>query len=208
MGDLIEQNNKKKILFLTNNQNAMPLYEWIKSDNEVYLYSEPMTLDKIQDLSPDMVISYNYNYIIREAVLNYLRGKVVINLHISFLPWNRGFSPNLWSFIDETPQGVTIHQISAGLDKGKILYQKRCDFDPQKETFVTSYNKLNQTIVELFKENWDAIKSEEYSLYEQKGKGSYHSQRDLELLKQRIDFDWDENVAEFLERYKSLKIDR
>ena len=200
-----KSNERDGILFLTNNQNALPLYEWIKESNKVYLYSEPMTLKKIQDLNPNMVISYNYNHIISEDILNYLNGKVIINLHISFLPWNRGASPNLWSFIEGTPQGVTIHEISAGLDKGKILYQKQCDFDPQKETFVTSYNKLNQTIVELFKENWKAIKSGEYSLYEQQGKGSYHSQKDLEALKQRIDFDWNDNVAEFLERYNSMK---
>ena len=27
-----------------------------------------------------------------------------INMHISYLPWNRGFSPNIWSFIDNTPK--------------------------------------------------------------------------------------------------------
>ena len=35
------------------------------------------------------------------------KGKI-INLHISFLPFNRGYYPNLWSHQEGTPSGVTI----------------------------------------------------------------------------------------------------
>ena len=47
-----------------------------------------------------------------------------INLHISLLPWNRGSDPNLWSFLDDTPKGVSIHHIDAGVDTGDVIAQR------------------------------------------------------------------------------------
>lgn len=190
-----------RVLFLTNNENTAELYAWLKERCRIHVCSERLDIKKIQELRPTLIVSYNYKYIIGEDIIKYMNGRI-INLHISYLPWNRGSSPNLWSFIDNTPQGVTIHQINARLDEGMILYQKRCDFDIDKETFVSSYDKLNQMIVELFKEKWEEIESGRYKLYEQTGIGSYHTNKDLEALREKMAFDWNDNVADFLRRYK------
>lgn len=57
----------------------------------------------------------------------------VLNLHISYLPWNRGANPNFWSFVENTKKGVTIHEIDEKLDKGKILLRKELEFDENRE---------------------------------------------------------------------------
>ena len=44
---------------------------------------------------------------------------------MSFLPYNRGSHPNFWSFIDDTPKGITIHEIDEGADTGNIVFQKK-----------------------------------------------------------------------------------
>lgn len=196
---LVEQ--EMKVLFLTNNENTTELYDWLKERCATQIYSKRLTLEVVQELRPTLIVSYNYKYIIGSDIIEYMNGNIV-NLHISYLPWNRGASPNFWSFVDYTPKGVTIHQISAGLDEGNILYQKELFFDETQETFMTSYDKLNQAIVELFKENWDEIKTGNYKLYEQTGSGSYHTQKDLDALKQKIAFDWNDNIADFLKRYE------
>lgn len=190
-----------RVLYLTNNDNALVLYEWLKDKCEVILYKERLNLEYVQKANPDLIVSYNYKYLIREDVIDYMKGKI-INLHISYLPWNRGSSPNFWSFYDNTPKGVTIHQISAGLDEGKILYQKECEFNPYEETFVTSYEKLNETIVELFKENWEEIKTGTYELKSQDGNGSYHTMRDFNELIERYPFKWTDNIGEYLKKCK------
>ena len=69
------------------------------------------------------MVSYGYRKIVLADVIDKMAGEI-INLHISYLPWNRGANPNFWSFIDDTPKGVTIHEMSADLDKGRILCQK------------------------------------------------------------------------------------
>lgn len=197
------QETRGGVLFLTNNSNALSLYDWLQARCKVCLYSEPLQREQVQRSAPDLIISYNYNYIIKQDIIDDMQGKI-INMHISLLPWNRGFSPNIWSFIDDTPKGVTIHQINAGLDTGRVIVQRELLFDPQRETFVSTYEKLNEEIVKLFIENWDTIRNGTYRLYEQQGNGSYHSMKDLETLKTKIDFSWSDNIAEFLQRYRSL----
>ena len=188
-------------MLLTNNRNALRLYDWLVQRSRITLYSEPLSKCQVETLHPELVISYNYSYIIPHDVIRYMNGRI-INLHISYLPWNRGFSPNIWSFIDNTPKGVTIHQINEGLDQGKILYQRECFFDTDKESFATSYEKLNHEIVRLFQENWEEIKAGTYVLTEQKEGGSYHSKKELNALNQTVGVDWNENIADFLKRYR------
>ncbi len=193
-------------MFVTNNSNSFELYDWLRQQCTAHIYSERLQICQVRNLMPDMIISYNYKYIISEDIIDYMDGRI-FNLHTSYLPWNRGANPNIWSFIDHTPKGVTIHQISKGLDEGKILYQKQCFFDTDKETFKTSYHKLNREIAALLKEKWSEIEAGEYQMLEQIGEGSYHTKKDLDILKEKIEFDWDVNIAEFLCKYEKLSKD-
>ncbi len=196
-----KKGNRVKVLFLTNNGNALPLYEWICERADADLYGEPLRLEDIQRFSPDIVISYNYSHIIKQEIIDYMHGNI-INMHVSYLPWNRGSSPNLWSFLDDTPKGVTIHKIDRNLDKGKILFQKRLEFDPAVETLETSYKKLNEEIVALFKSHWEDLINQSYVEYEPKEKGSYHSQADLKELQSMISFSWSDTVQDVVAAYK------
>ncbi len=191
---------KTQVLFLTNNPNTYVLYDWLKEKCQVGMYSEKLSLNKIKQINPELIISYNYKYKISDEVIEYMQGNI-INLHISYLPWNRGSDPNIWSFIDDTKKGVTIHQISSGLDEGKILYQKECFFEPEQETFETTYEKLNQAIVELFQEKWDEIWNKGYQLMDQIGEGTYHRHQELNEIQKQMPFQWSDNIAEFLKRY-------
>lgn len=189
---------KKSILFLTNNQESLSLYQWLKekeSDREVYAISNKLTYDMIKDLDPAFLVSYNYRYIIPEEILLYMQGKAV-NLHTSYLPYNRGSSPNFFSFLEDTPKGVTIHEMTAELDKGRILCRKEISFDESEETFASSYNRLQQEIMELFKENWESIKNGTLTGFLPTEKGSYHTMKQLEAFRQEHPFSWSDNIAE------------
>ena len=188
------------VLFLSNNDNSKSLYSWINEQVNAFFWDKRVDIDMISQISPYIVVSYNYNYIIPKEVIDYMNGNI-INLHISFLPWNRGASPNLWSFLDGTPKGVTIHRIDEGLDKGRILFQKEMFFDEKEETLRTSYDKLNEEIVRLFKEHWVDIYNRTCDEIEPRGKGSYHSNSDLEKLQQMISFSWDDRVFDVIELY-------
>ena len=191
--------DKIKILFLSNNENANRLYDWLTDECDIRLCREKLDITIVKEYAPDLIISYNYKYMIRADVIEYMQGNV-INLHISYLPWNRGSNPNFWSFVENTPKGVTIHLINEKLDEGAILYQKELEFDVTEETFETSYEKLNQEITELFIRNWDEIREKSYVVKKQSVGGSYHNMQDFLNITQKCPIDWKENIGVYLER--------
>lgn len=199
--DLVEP---QSILFLTNNQESLALYEWLKEkepDKEIYVISNKIHLEMIQQLKPVFLVSYNYRHMVPADVLEYLQGRAV-NLHVSMLPYNRGSSPNFFSFLENTPKGVTIHEMTAGLDKGRILCQEALSFDEEQETFASSYQKLQETIMELFKENWEAIKTGACEGFIPEEKGTYHTMKELEAFRAKHPFAWSERIAECKKRWE------
>ena len=196
-----------RIILLSSNDNVKSLYELLLlKNNEIFLIHGPLTLGLIDEINPDMVISYNYKYIVSEEVIDKM-GNNIINLHTSYLPWNKGASPNIWSFIDDTPKGVTIHRLEKGLDTGKIIVQKRLAFDEEKETLFSTYSRLNEEIVNLFIDNWEKIASGKYILKNQDGKGSYHRVSDLKTLLDGRSIDYSMTIKEFKDFITSCKED-
>lgn len=193
-----------KILFLSNNEITYPLVEWLKNDKneEVICSTNRITPEYLKEILPDMIISYNYRYIIKEDVLEYY-DKWIINLHTSYLPWNKGADPNLWSFLDDTPKGITIHLIDKGVDTGDILLQKRVYFDEEKETLLSSYKELHVEIQNLFKINWENIKTKHLVPKCQSEEGSMHYIKDFGKVRGILGEEgWDISITELKRRYK------
>ena len=105
----------------------------------------------------------------------------ILNLHIAYLPWNRGADPNIWSHLENTPKGVTIHQIDSGIDTGPILAQKEIKLSDSL-TLRESYDLLNREIQNLFWDLWPQVEDFFKNRRAQLGAGSFHA------LKDRIHF--------------------
>ena len=198
-----------KILFLTTNIDfTRPLLEWLKqtegADN-VILYSEKIAADQFTEgnsfFNIEYIISYNYLHIIKSDVISLFTHRI-INLHRGLLPWNKGVSPNIWSFIDGTPAGVTILEIDAGIDTGNILLQKEMVYDYKAETLKSSYEKSHIAITKLFCENWDRLKKGQIAPTPQKLHGTMHYKKELDTFKHIIDYD--DTIEDFLNKYKKL----
>ncbi len=194
----------KKILFLGYNSDETSLIDKIKLHKKNW--SVEQTQKKI-DLNTakkfNSIISFGYNHIIDQNIVDNLKYPI-INLHISFLPYNKGAHPNFWSFAENTPSGVTIHQVDRGIDTGKIIYQKKIDFElfknKQTLTFSKTYKVLIDEIENLFLVNIEDIVNLKFNSTEQIGKGSYHNKKDLpKLLK-----NWDQNIYQTILKYKEL----
>ncbi len=140
---------------------------------------DPIDTDYLRGHAIDYVVSYRYRHIIKQDLLDFLSGKI-INLHISLLPWNKGADPNLWSFLENTPKGVTIHFIDKGIDTGDIIAQKELFFDPEVETLGSTYEKLNSEIVRLFKDVWPRIRAGQAAGIKQLPGGALHMSKDKE----------------------------
>lgn len=195
-----------KILFLTNNEAvSKPLVEWLQEANEVLIYGDPLTPEAMSSMAPEIVISYGFRHIIKQDVLSLLPDKF-FNLHISMLPYNKGADPNAWSFLEDTPKGVTIHRIDAGLDTGPIAAQREVHFDEEKDTLGGTYARLQSEIQDLFKENWHAIKAGTAPMIEAVGVGSYHHSREFAALRSALmgAEGWSVPIALFRARYADI----
>ena len=161
-------------------------------EDAVLIWEEPIR-DVFDVAQIDHVVSCNYKHLIPLRILSLL--PPVVNLHISLLPWNRGSQPNFWSFVDGTPKGVTIHQITKRVDGGPIYAQKEVTFmKPERETLATTHAYLQRMMASLFRETWPSIKSGECVPVPQDGHGSYHSRADFAAVKHVLSDEWNTPV--------------
>ena len=171
------------------------LIDFLSNDgNSITRCEEKLNKEDIAKYGYDFLISFSYRYIISKEILNYFKDKA-INLHISYLPWNKGADPNLWSILENTPQGVTIHQMDYKLDAGQILYQKKIFFN-EDDTLKSSYEKLQIELVELFIEKWENIKHDKVTPKKQKGTGSYHKSSNKNSYQQLLTNGWNTKIKD------------
>jgi methionyl-tRNA formyltransferase len=112
-------------------------------------------LKRIAATKPDMGFSIMFGYLLKPDFLSLLpRG--CLNLHPAFLPFNRGAHPNVWSIVDRTPAGVTVHFIDEGVDTGDIVCQKKVPI-LETDTGESLYHKLESAGLALLQEAWPAI---------------------------------------------------
>lgn len=138
--------------------------------NDVVITEEPISLKDIAGI--DCIVSYNYQHKVPKEIIDAVHGKA-INLHISYLPWNRGQNPNYWSWYDNTPKGVTVHYMDDGIDTGDIIVQKEVKLS-NTMTLRDSYAVLQYDIQKLFTDNWDHIF--DLPRKKQSGEGTEHKQ--------------------------------
>lgn len=185
--------NMATVLFL--GPEKSPLLAWLRAQGEhVIQKSDAISIDDVRMQANVFIVSYGYRHIIKREVIDLLPGRAV-NLHISYLPWNRGADPNLWSFIDGTPKGVTIHYIDEGVDTGDIIVQELVDLDDTTETLATSYEKLNEAVQRLFIENWSDIKAGLCPRMPQVGHGTMHRAADKDCFFRKLRDRWDTPVS-------------
>lgn len=153
----------------------------------------------------DLAISFGYRHILTKNVIH-SSSAPIINLHISYLPYNRGAHPNFWSFFEGTPSGVSIHLIDEGIDTGPLLYQRYANFPKNARTFAQTYAYLIELIEQLFVENIQEIITQTYRPKKQRHKGTYHRLADLPAAFSGWNADIDEEIEKLDQRNDEIQI--
>jgi methionyl-tRNA formyltransferase len=142
---------------------------------------QPEGLQRIAGLNADIGISVMFGYLLKPDFLQLLP-KGCINLHPSYLPYNRGTCPNVWSIVDQTPAGVTLHYIDEGIDTGDIISQKKVPV-LWTDTGETLYHKLEAAGLQLLRESWPDIRDGRIERTPQLGHaGTSHRAGDTEQI--------------------------
>lgn len=172
---------------------SSPVFHYLlRTEANVAHTDAPITHESPLVQNSNFLVSFGYRHIVSETVLEHYNGRA-INLHMSLLPWNRGADPNLWSFLENTPKGISIHLMTAALDEGALLIQQEYQFD-KMHTLATSYQTLSEGMVLLFKESWTKIKEGSLTPYPQMGRGSYHRSADKAPFLNLLEAGWDTPV--------------
>jgi methionyl-tRNA formyltransferase len=144
--------------------------------HDVFLSAARITGADIADQAPDILVCYGYRFILPPEVFTIPR-LGAINLHISYLPWNRGADPNFWSHVEDTAKGVSFHYIDAGIDTGDIIARERVAFS-HGETLRSSYEILHERLVRLFSAWWPLVCEGSAPRIRQETGGTFHLKRD------------------------------
>lgn len=178
-----------RILFLGYGKNETSLISFLEKEGHQVIHWD----EKLTEVDPgdfDLVVSFGYRYIISAEFINNCR-RPPVNLHISFLPFNRGAHPNFWAWFEGSPHGVTIHHIDEGIDTGDIIIQEKVNLSDDL-TLSESYEILKQAIQKLFKSNSKEILEDLYTPFPQEGNGSIHYKRNLP----KFEGGWNQTIAD------------
>ena len=187
----------KSILFLGYDKYQTKLIRELEEKNcKIIHQNTPLNVISSQF---DLIISFGFKHIVKNELLQSITPPI-INLHQSYLPWNKGAHPNFWSFWDNTPSGVTIHKIDSGIDTGPIAFQRIFEFDEKLETFRSTYDKLFGELEDLFISNINEIINLEFETKVQRGSGTFHYKSDLPK-----DFaGWDVKIFDEIKRLEDI----
>ena len=121
------RNRGKKIMFTPVKTKAIELDipvlqpEKVKNDEEFF--------KTLEEYAPDIIVVAAYGQILPEEILT-LPKYGCVNIHASLLPRHRGAAPIQRAILDgDDRTGVTIMQMSKGLDTGDMLLKKECSID-------------------------------------------------------------------------------
>jgi|TARA_B110001454_G_scaffold218306_1_gene245908 methionyl-tRNA formyltransferase len=131
-----------------------------------------------KEKSIDLVFMLWFPTIVKSESLKSVK-KGFINLHPSYLPYNRGMHPYYWSIVDGNQAGTSIHFIDENIDEGKVLFQKKIDFDIT-DTGDSLYEKNMEETITLFKDSFQRILDGNYiETSVDNTKGSFHYSKEL-----------------------------
>jgi methionyl-tRNA formyltransferase len=173
-----------------------------KNNDEIECCESPIQKELENVKNADFIISYGYRFLLKKDILDCFPNRA-INLHISFLPWNKGADPNVWSILEDTPKGVTIHQIDEGLDTGDILIQKEIIFE-KEDSLRSTYNRLTEEMDAMFFEFWPLLKNGQLAPQQQLSGGSLHFLKDRKIFEPLLNQGWDTKIDQIIGKLRKL----
>jgi len=163
--------------------------------------SEAATIARINRSNVDLGILAWWPKLIRPELIAVAK-RGFVNTHPSLLPHNRGKHYNFWAIVERAPFGVTIHQVTEGVDAGDILAQKAIAYD-WTDTGGTLYVKAQEAMVALFVEAYPAIRTGDVvAIRQQLCDGSFHRASELDAAS-RIDLDQLYSARDLLNRLRA-----
>jgi methionyl-tRNA formyltransferase len=146
-----------------------------------------------EDERIDLAFSVFYDKIIRKWFID--RCEKILNIHNGPLPHYRGVSPINWALKNnEVNHGVTIHEITPGIDDGPIYAQVQYSIYPEFDEVIDVYNRALEYGWILFCQTMPIL-DKIVPRPQDERLASYYSARQNDLLQERRDFTKRESLS-------------
>jgi methionyl-tRNA formyltransferase len=145
------------------------------------------------DWRVDLAVSVTYDRIIPAWFIN--KCERIINIHNSPLPRYRGVSPINWALKNgERAHGVTIHEITPGIDDGPIVAQLQYSIYPELDEVVDVYRRALEYGWTLFEQTMPLLDSIAPVAQDERS-ATYYSRKQDDQLGDRRSFTRQQSVA-------------
>jgi len=145
--------------------------------SDITRLNKEITEKDIEIIKPDILISFGYLPIIKKGVLKLMKNRA-INLHLSYLPWNKGYDPIFWTIFDNTPCGVAIHHMDEKIDTGDIIARSIVEL-PNDLILRSTYKVFRYKLERLLYKSFYSIINGTAPKIKQESEGSFHFAKDL-----------------------------
>jgi methionyl-tRNA formyltransferase len=134
----------------------------------------------------DLAVSIFYDRIIKDRFIS--KCGRILNLHNGPLPKYRGVSPINWALKNsEQEHGVTIHEITPGIDDGPIVAQLKYSIYPEADEVVDVLRRATEYGWVLFQQTLPIL-NKLTARQQDDSQASYYSKREDHLLGERSNF--------------------
>jgi methionyl-tRNA formyltransferase len=194
-----------KIGFLGTNDVGEVLYNWLEQRDDATINAHiehKSDLELLREREIDLVVSAGFRHIVPEEYLD-IPPLGAVNIHKSYLPYNRGANHNVWSIIEDNPAGVSIHYMTAEVDGGPIIDRRKVPINPD-DNARDLYERLEEAQIQQFKEIWPEIRDGTAETVEQDlEEGTYHQKSDFVSLWE-LDREEKVQIGDFIDRLRAL----
>lgn len=131
-----------------------------------------------------------------------VHGVRCVNVHPGYNPINRGWYPQVFAIIHDLPIGATIHEMDEKLDNGNIIARRFVEKQVW-DTSLSIYDRVLETELALFDQNFDAIIDKTYTPIIPEGAGNMFRKSDFNALCE-IDLKKQGSFREFYDLLRAL----
>ena len=204
---IIEQGYKPSAIMLVENSEISIKIQNLIDIEEKFIFIgknsiNSMTASILKQLELDYIICIHYPFILPKEFVD-IPKIGAINLHPSYLPFNRGWHTPTWAIKNNTIYGATLHFITEGVDQGDIIFQKEIKILPT-DTADSLYARVLKLEQDVFADAFPMIKSLNPIRRKQCiDKGDFHIKKDLQKM-QKIEMDESVTYREAINQFRAL----
>lgn len=205
---LITKGYKPSALFVSDGKSASHAEELIHlselEDSQIFrgnAFKNPTIVNRLRKLNLDYVFGIHFPYIVPKEVIE-IPNIGFLNLHPSYLPYNKGWHTPSWAILDKKTYGATLHFMAEELDEGDIIHQKKIEV-LSSYTANSLYQRVLKLEEEVFLEAFDDLITLKPKREKQQSKGTSHNKKDL-LKIQELDLNQNSNIGDLIDKLRAL----